>query len=293
MKKVILATDGSELAEDAAKFLAHLPHSEQVELIVLTVIPSPHVNPAYPLSDWEFKVVEGEKALANETFHKVEKIFEGANVQLGHVVREGDPGDCIVHFATEQRADLIVMGARGKSAIRRMLLGSTSDFVATHAHCSVLVVRPRSGGDSGSPLRIVIGFQQTGPSQAAVEEFAETHWGQQSEVDVVCVVSSMLDSDDLRGEAQASAQTAVDRLRNSSPRSTARIVESDHVGEGLVVFAEDHQCDLVVVGETHRSFLGRLLIGSVTSFVLRHSPCSVWVTRNRIPEKSPAPTRHG
>ena len=40
------------------------------------------------------------------------------------------------------KADLVVIGAKGHSQIDRILLGSTSDYVATHSHCSVLVVRP-------------------------------------------------------------------------------------------------------------------------------------------------------
>jgi nucleotide-binding universal stress UspA family protein len=182
-----------------------------------------------------------------------------------------------------------VLGARGHSRVDRLLLGSTSDFVATHAHCSVLAVRPREGKPD-HPLRIAIGYEETGPSQAAVEEFAEFRWGQRTELDVVSVVSFVdgflneivVDADAARKAANEAVQAALASLRDVAPQAEAHIVESDHIGEGLVLFAENHHCDLLVVGETPRNFLGRMLLGSVSRFVLRHAPCSVWITRNRV-----------
>jgi nucleotide-binding universal stress UspA family protein len=57
------------------------------------------------------------------------------------------------------------------------------------------------------------------------------------------------------------------------------LIEHEHIGNGLVNFAKDNQCDLIVVGEKPQSTLGRALLGSVSRFVLRHAPCSVWIAR--------------
>lgn len=51
------------------------------------------------------------------------------------------PAEEIMKAASQQRADLIVMGAKGLGAIDRFLLGSVSTRVVQHAHCAVLVVR--------------------------------------------------------------------------------------------------------------------------------------------------------
>ncbi len=61
----------------------------------------------------------------------------------GHdpLVAIGHAGDQIVSAILDQQADLAVVGARRQGAIRRLLLGSTSDHVLLHAPCSVLVVR--------------------------------------------------------------------------------------------------------------------------------------------------------
>ena len=59
-------------------------------------------------------------------------------------VERGDPREGLVHAAETERADLLVVGSHGRTGLPRMLLGSVAGHVATHAPCSVVVVkRPR------------------------------------------------------------------------------------------------------------------------------------------------------
>jgi nucleotide-binding universal stress UspA family protein len=58
----------------------------------------------------------------------------------------GRPEYAILEAAGRERSDLVVVGSRGRSGVARVLLGSVSEYVATHGHCSVPVVRPRAVG---------------------------------------------------------------------------------------------------------------------------------------------------
>ena len=49
--------------------------------------------------------------------------------------------DAIVSFAEKENVDLIIIGTKGESAIKKFLLGSVSSGVVTYAHCTVMVVR--------------------------------------------------------------------------------------------------------------------------------------------------------
>jgi len=293
MKKVLLASDGSSYAEEAASFLSHLPHADKLELSVVTVIQAPYANHGYPGTGSMLEFYEGEKASAAEAFAKVEAMFAGADVKLQHIIREGHRGQTIIDVAKEQEADLIVIGARGRSTVRRLLLGSTSDYVATHAPSSVLVVRPTGIRESKRPIQIAFGYEDAMPAQAAIEEFSEINWGNQADVQVLSVVSYVsaflnevvVESEDVKNAATESLQKAAEQLGAVAPNAKPHLIESDHVGEALVEFVEDHKSDMIVVGETPHSFLGRVLLGSVSRFVLRHAPCSVWLMRNRVHDK--------
>ena len=59
-------------------------------------------------------------------------------------VLTGEAADMIVGNVEHRGTDLVVLGARGLGVVRRLLLGSVSESVLTHAACSVLIVRPRA-----------------------------------------------------------------------------------------------------------------------------------------------------
>lgn len=301
MQNILLATDGSPHAENAAWFLARFPHEEKLELAVLSVIEAPHISRSYSMADRVLAAVDREKAFAAEACKKIEEMFGGANVHLQRILREGRRGDTIVDVATELKTDLIVMGARGRSPVSRLLLGSTSDFVATHADCSVLVVRPTGIRQAKRPLRVALGYEESKPAQAALEEIREWGWGGETEIHVLTAVrfipgvahSDELEFRSVKTAAMAAAERAAHQLRDVAPHIRAQLIENPHAGEGLVAFAEDHHCDLLVIGETRRNPLERVLMGSVSRFVLRHAPCSVWIARNRTPHSvSTAPVAH-
>ncbi|MCM2369858.1 universal stress protein [Aporhodopirellula aestuarii] len=283
MKSILLATDGSSVANDAARFLAHLPHDEKIELTVVTALYVPGTQKTYVVGDWYKSCLARERERAAHAFASVEEMFSGANVQLKHIVREGQPAETIVAVAREIKPELVVVGATGHSGIARVLLGSTSDYVATHAPCSVLVIRPTGAVEGIHPLRVVIGYEGSGPSRAALEEFAEFDWGPECNVRLVSVVYPARFYDAPPPEvSKEDVVRAAEELHEVAPKAKGCMIESDHVGEGLVRFAESHEVDLMVVGETPRTRLGRVLMGSLTRFVLRHAPCSVWITRNRM-----------
>ena len=298
MKKVILATDGSKFSEEAAWFLSHLPHRDKLELIVVTVVELPTVNRGFPTSDWIERTIDREKFLALENFAEVEALFEGANVSLRHEICEGNRGEAIVQLAEREQVDLIVMGSCGHSNVGRLLLGSTSDFVATHAPCSVLVIRPTGLRNNARPLRIAIGYEAKDPAEKAVKEISEIYWGPEVDLWLVTVLwyvadffdDYTFDPDLAKKHAVDSITNAAEHLKDVSPNVVAEVIENTHVGEGLVNYAEQHGCDLIVVGDTHRSVMGRFLVGSVSRFVLRHAPCGVWIARQ--PHYTASPSHH-
>ncbi|MEM8665989.1 MAG: universal stress protein [Planctomycetota bacterium] len=288
MKRVVIASDGSTGAEEAAWLLSHLPHRDKLHLTILTVLQIPAVY-AHGAPNAMSGSVDRERQAAESAFKRIEAMFDGANVDIQHVMREGHRGKTIVQVAREDDADLIVVGARGHSKIRRLLLGSISDYVATHGHCSVLVVRPTGIREDKRAIRVAIGFEDSDPARASLQEFCETPLGGQSQVHLLSVVSYVsaflneivVEADDTKAAALKALEQAAHQVASCAPNVQQHLIESDHIGEGIIEFIDEHGIDLVVVGESSHSAIGRVLLGSVSRFVLRHSPCSVWVTRNR------------
>ncbi|MBE7560112.1 universal stress protein [bacterium] len=137
LRKILVAYDGSKSAARAFDFALELARQFSADLIVLSV-----ARPPDPPT-----MVETSAMLDSATEH-FERQFvafraaaEAAAVVMESRVVVGHPAEQIVHMAAEEKADLIVMGHRGKSVMERWLLGSVSKRVLSYAPCSVTVVR--------------------------------------------------------------------------------------------------------------------------------------------------------
>lgn len=293
MHNVLLAVDGSKPSIEAARLLAHLPHLDSLRLTVLSVVQRPFIHSSYATGELLEKAFERDKAFAMETYSQVEAMFDGANVTLDHVVQEGPIGESIVDLATARKSDLVVVGAKGHSQMSRLLLGSVSDHVATHASCSTLVVRSTGLHESTRPIRVCLAFESSGSAIAALEELSEVPWKTGTDFHLLTVETYLSDfigqriadeGIEMSSHYQDGLLQAKRQLESVAPNAKTHLVKGDHVGEGIVAFAEENEVDLLIVGETPRSAVNRFLLGSTSRYVLRHAPCSVWVTRNRMIE---------
>lgn len=289
MRTVLLAVDGSTASEQAARFLAHLPHLSPLDLHLVRVLQNPLSNGVYSSSELLEVAYERDKASAVEDFEKVAAMFEGANVSVRQILKEGNIGEALVTTAKEIDADLVVVGATGRSQISRVLLGSISDHVATHATCSVLVFRSMRINEDVRPVQVCLAYEGSDPAKEALEEITEIPWHTGSDLHVLLVVPILYD---FHGEVSPDSPTAIsskanlqiarDQLQTVASSIKTHLIESEHIGEGIVDFAEQRNIDLMVVGESPRSTLSRFILGSTTRYVLRYAPCSVWIARNRL-----------
>jgi nucleotide-binding universal stress UspA family protein len=78
---------------------------------------------------------------AKEVVARTAESVRRAGFKTDSLVAEKEIRTGILDTAGDWRADLIVLGSHGEKGLRKFLLGSVAEFVARHAHCSVLVVR--------------------------------------------------------------------------------------------------------------------------------------------------------
>jgi nucleotide-binding universal stress UspA family protein len=143
--RILLATDGSPCSDVAIRNVAARPWPPGSELEVVTV-----VHTSMPLiPDPTLTGVAMRWSSLDEDRHKARGRVQAAEQQLvgasdltvTGTVLEGDPAHAIVEEAARWEADLVVVGAHGYGVVKRLALGSVSTKVASHAPCSVEIVR--------------------------------------------------------------------------------------------------------------------------------------------------------
>ncbi|HXY15980.1 MAG TPA: universal stress protein, partial [Terriglobales bacterium] len=145
--RILLAIDDSRFSEAAIRMVCEQLHSLGTKLRVLHVVEPPALLVAREMGGYDptlEHVWEAQTREAEDLVTKVAKKFCGTGLEVTTCVAQGDPKTKILDEAQEWKADLIVIGSHGRAGVARFLMGSVSEAVAHHAHCSVEVVRSTS-----------------------------------------------------------------------------------------------------------------------------------------------------
>lgn len=137
-RKILLPVDGSKFMEKNITYACDITRGEKSKLTLIHVVALPTVvEPGVPIDPTPF-----EEA-GTQIIEKAKKIAKDqgvdAETKLGRAF--GNPAHEIIKAAEEGKYDLIIIGAKGHSLLRNLMVGSVCDTVVRNAPCPVLVVR--------------------------------------------------------------------------------------------------------------------------------------------------------
>ncbi|HYT44981.1 MAG TPA: universal stress protein [Methylomirabilota bacterium] len=155
--KILVGIDGSQPSMDAAEYALAMAKKDNAELIAIHVLsaklgyehtPRPLLFglPATPSSVND--IIQTSKQEAERWLERVkeQQQHDDENIKVKlktEVILASTPivASELVDYARDENVDLIVVGTRGRSGIKKILLGSTASGIVTHAHCPVMIVK--------------------------------------------------------------------------------------------------------------------------------------------------------
>jgi nucleotide-binding universal stress UspA family protein len=154
-KKLLVALDGSENSERASRASVELAEKLKAELIVVHAITPPalyyhtEISPEGPVIEPPTHEKEIDlyleyarrlgRGIVDPTMSEAKK--RGITVKADLPEATASVVETIVNQANKENADLIIVGTRGLGGFKKLLIGSVSSGVVSHAHCPVLVIR--------------------------------------------------------------------------------------------------------------------------------------------------------
>ena len=146
VRLILVPIDFSPHADAVLAWAAHLAEEHGSRVVLLHVYHLPvefqQLEGAYLPPDFWTTV----KSEAQQTLTRYAEGLRAQQVEVEAVVREGYPASVIVEEAEERGADLIVIGTRGHTGLKHLLLGSIAERVVQKAPCAVLTVKSRAEG---------------------------------------------------------------------------------------------------------------------------------------------------
>ena len=296
--RMIMATDGSPSAQQAAEVAAQIAKSFDSEVTILSVIPSISATAAPLEGEYYSKLINK----ADDNADKATAVFKKAGVVVSEKeVPQGRSSvvETIMDHAAKEKTSLIVMGTRGLGGFRRAVLGSVSSGVAAHAPCATLVVRQsKRRGDVGRAIRrVLVAIDGSPNAQRALETAIDLAKGMSAELRVAHVVyvptlfwsmgvpGSAVPTDKIEEDAeQVARQLLAKAVKFSKDAGVANLKDemvTDLVSpaQGIVQLAERDGADVIVIGTRGNGGFKKLLLGSVANSVLHYADCSVLVTK--------------
>lgn len=287
--RILFPTDFSEHAKQTLDCIAGFPGVKEVILLHIIDTSRPGFAP------WGISMMEEEAKRQLQSECTILKA-QGVNARtIMRTVSHGPVGEMVIRVAEEVDPSMILVGARGKSILRDILLGSVSGYVLRHSHCSVLIMKYRMvEGFRGKTfekfcpriLSRVLCPTDFSPTAREALDMVSNLRGI-SEIILLHVVDSGENEEEIamrKGEALLEMEKdALSLARKNIPARC--LVKVGNPALEIARCAEEEDVSLVAFSSHGRGWLGGLIPGSTAQEVARVASRPVLVIRNPDTEK--------
>ena len=287
INKILWSTDFSDEAQEALLYADAFAKTFDAKIVALHVVPD--ISPA--LYDAAL-IVKGELEnrvafVREEAQKKFDSFKKAKNLKFEALVKEGNAAKKIIETAEEEKADLIVLGRKGLSAIEKLFIGSVANQVLRSSPIPLLLTKKKTGKSRFKKILVPTDFSE----QEEVErDFA---WKLAKGFDSALTLLHVLELHDYEFTPRALDEMfdAVEkRFKKREKKEKEDIPVSEDVyrainaAVGIVDYADTHKFDMIVISTCVQSKIERFFLGSTTEKVISYTQVPVFA----IPPSSSA-----
>jgi len=271
MKRILLPTDFSENAEKAINYALAMMKGEPCEFILLNTYKEPHSGAAMVISILDILKKDSLEALAVEEARLKPK-GEGEAWRITTACEHGDLADVVRSLVVRHSIDLVVMGTKGASGVREMLMGSNAAAIIANCPTTVLAIPENAAFESPTDLGFAADFEHLAQSdmlqplkELAIRFRARLH------------VINMQQENDAVNVDKAAIEQALRTSFGPGVNQQYEYVVATDIEKDIEQFIEEKGIQHLFVVRLKRSFLERLFHRSMTRKLAFHTKVPLWV----------------
>ena len=269
-ERFLVASDGSEFSAAAVREAIGMAQKCGAEVHVMSLVATGVEHEGLGEA-----ILKQEMAIAEAHLEQVKDQAAAGQVACEtHLIHGQTVDQEIVDLAERLKADMIVMGRRGRRGLARMMLGHATAQVIGGAHCNVLVV-PRSAKVEGRHIVLATDGSRFAET-AAVTAASLAHFCQTT-ITVISVIKPSY-GPERRAEADQAVNRVVAHMKSEGITAEGAVLHG-HPAEMIAAVAREKNADLIVTGSHGRTGLERILLGSTSERILNATPCAVLVVK--------------
>ena len=269
-KRVLVATGGSPWSDAAVSYAIAWAAGTGAELRILSVLASPVAYTMPDVMSSSELLMESIERQGQELLDRVAAQAERAGVSYTTLLKWGNVPETILQTTAEEDCDLITLGSRVVTGLKRLVVGRTLNAVAAKAQRPVLVIKHPPDPRAGLALwrRILVATGGSPWSDVAVDHALDLARTQGL---AVCLLS--VDSGRVRSFLPSATSGAKNTLALAEARAAAAGVTYEaHLGYGNIAdaireAAASWACDAIVLGSRGLTGFKRLMLGSISNAV--------------------------
>lgn len=146
--KILIGVDESPFSQAALDYVKRMPWPTDTSIRVISVSPpvflgSSEANAPAVVA----QLIQDQNRMHTQIAERAAQALQAPGPTVDSAMIQGDPRSILVEEARRVGADLLVVGSHGRSGLSKLVLGSVASYVASHAPCSVLIVKRPHGAE--------------------------------------------------------------------------------------------------------------------------------------------------
>jgi nucleotide-binding universal stress UspA family protein len=297
-KDILCATDFSDFSNRTVSYGVALANEFDSKLFVCHVI---DLSSVAIYGEFQLDPVGLQERIINDANEQLRDLIGERQIDWEPLISVGHAADEISHIVEEKQIDLVISATRGRSGLKRIILGSVTERLMRTLCCPLLVVPSpdkefvASEDQQINIKSILIGCDFSPDSGVAFQYGLSLAQEFQSDLHLAHVIETSLYQElhkteyPVKAEIQQEVQTRLTQklldmvpedARNWCKPRTSLLNGNPY--EELVSYAEQHDMDMIVLGTRGHGLVKSLLIGSTTDRVVRRAPCPVLSVSRKV-----------
>jgi len=270
MKKIIVPCDFSETAVQAFRFAIDIASQSGGEVKLLNVIELSvmYDTTLMPALSFEEAYLKEAKEAAEKNLEKLKTKWAN-DVRVSWEINYGTTAATINEFAVAQKADLIVMGTKGVSGFKELMVGSNTEKIVRSSNIPVIAIKK----NVKKPIQHIVfpnALTEEQEELAKRVKALQDFFNATLHIVFVNTPAQFLSDHETKRRLQAFVK------RYMFKNYTINIYNDRDQESGLINFTNDIKGDLVAMGTHGRKGLAHVLSGSIAEDVVNHIACPIW-----------------
>ncbi len=276
MKKILVPCDFSESATNAFRFALDIAKKSEGKIMLLHVIELSvmYDTTLMPALSFEEVYFKDAKENAERNFKKLKDQWAKDQDGISWQVEYGITATAINNFAKEKKVDLIVMGTRGVSGFKEMVIGSNTEKIVRVSSMPVIAIKKY---DEAAIKNIVFPNALVEEEEALATRIKALQDFFNAKLHIVYINTPA----NFKGDLETQQLLNGFAKRYLFKNFTVNIYNDLTQEIGLRNFAKEMKADLVAMGTHGRTGLAHLMSGSIAEDVVNHIECPIWTFKTK------------